>query len=92
MLLFSIAQSHSKRFRNPLLLNNFLYHLTAGGRKYKKAVQFVHNFTMDVISKRMAHKDSEKMEEVETRKRLAFLDMLLHAKTEDGEGLSAAGT
>jgi len=86
-----IAQSHSKRFRNPLLLNNFLYHLTAGGRKYKKAVQFVHNFTMDVISKRMAHKDSEKMEEVETRKRLAFLDMLLHAKTEDGEGLSAAG-
>ena len=77
--------------------------MTAGGHEYFENIKICHQFTRGLIEQKLALKESEKKNQEENnnndikqtgyrgKNRLAFLDLLIEAKTEDGEKLSAQG-
>ncbi|XP_050001948.1 cytochrome P450 4F6-like [Alexandromys fortis] len=81
-----------KRHFQPILYVDFLYYLTADGRRFRKACDLVHNFTDAVIRERRRTLSSQSVDEsVKAKaksKTLDFIDVLLLAKDEHGEELS----
>ena len=75
-----------KRFFNPLLKSDFIFERTAHGRRQKKLLEVLHKFSGDVIRNRMAN--PRKSEPGQGKKHVAFLDLILDARTEDGKALS----
>ncbi|XP_062592665.1 ultra-long-chain fatty acid omega-hydroxylase-like [Saccostrea cucullata] len=75
----------TRRNCSPWLYTDFVYFLTKGGKKFKRDCDFVHNVAEGVIEKR---RQALKNEEVSSKKYLDFLDILLTAKDEDGNGMS----
>lgn len=73
------------RSYNPLIWNDFVYKLTSAGREHERSLKVLHQFTRDIIDKRDKEFD---VSDLRTRKRIAFLDLLLKAKHADDHKLS----
>ena len=91
----TISEVVTKRVRNPLLYNDFIYHRTKNGKLFQQLCRDSHAFADSVIQQRRSEIESmeDKMEVSMTssRKRgriVDFLDILLLARDEDGVGLS----
>ncbi|XP_078593024.1 cytochrome P450 4B1-like [Branchiostoma floridae x Branchiostoma japonicum] len=71
------------------LLSDFVYGLSPSGRRYKAACNIVHKHSEEIIRQR---KDALKEQSAgdSAKKYLDFLDILLRAKDEDGNGLTDA--
>uniref|UniRef100_A0ACB8F3N5 Uncharacterized protein n=1 Tax=Sphaerodactylus townsendi TaxID=933632 RepID=A0ACB8F3N5_9SAUR len=78
-----------ERLRTPLYHNDFCYHLTFQGRQFHKACRLAHLHTDSVIRERKKSlKNEQELEKILKKRRLDFLDILLCAKDEKGNGLS----
>ena len=80
------------RSLNPLLYPDFLFNLTPGGRQFRKNCAYSHEVANEVIEKRRRElKASDTIQEITSKghRYVDFLDILLLAKDEDGNGLSA---
>ena len=64
----------------PWVWNDTLYFLTSHGLRLKSSVKVLHEFTKKVIKERDAEFEACN---INTQKRIAFLDLLLKAKHED---------
>uniref|UniRef100_A0A8C4Y6F4 Uncharacterized protein n=1 Tax=Gopherus evgoodei TaxID=1825980 RepID=A0A8C4Y6F4_9SAUR len=80
------------RRQHRLLLHwDFLYHLTADGRRFRRTCDTVHRFTADVVQRRHQALDRlgrEAWLKSKQGKTVDFIDILLLAKDEDGQDLS----
>ena len=78
------------RLINPLMYIDFIYYLTPTGRQFKKNCQLSHDVAMDVIHRRMKElNDTDTLDTIKSKGRYVdFLDILLLAKDEDGNGLT----
>ncbi|KAK3599085.1 hypothetical protein CHS0354_024413 [Potamilus streckersoni] len=76
------------RFYKFWVHRDFLYFLTPDGRRFKKHSEFVHKVAEDIISKRRKELENKKTEQTGSKKCLDFLDILLTARDENGQGLS----
>ncbi|XP_021518139.2 cytochrome P450 4F6 isoform X2 [Meriones unguiculatus] len=81
-----------KRSQRLLLYADFLYYLTADGRRFRKACDLVHNFTDAVIRERRRTLNTQGVDAFlkakAKTKTLDFIDVLLLAKDEHGKELS----
>ncbi|KAL1783542.1 cytochrome P450 4F6 isoform X1 [Sigmodon hispidus] len=81
-----------KRQHQVFLYSDFLYYLTADGRRFRKACDLVHDFTDAVIRERRRTLSSQGGDEFlkakAKSKTLDFIDVLLMAKDEHGKELS----
>ncbi|EMP34118.1 Cytochrome P450 4B1 [Chelonia mydas] len=69
--------------------NDLIYWLSPHGFQFAKACQLAHRHTDKVIRERKESlKDEREREKVQKKRHLDFLDILLHAKDENGAGLS----
>uniref|UniRef100_A0A8C4YLH7 Cytochrome P450 n=1 Tax=Gopherus evgoodei TaxID=1825980 RepID=A0A8C4YLH7_9SAUR len=69
--------------------SDLIYWLSPHGFQFKKACQLAHHHTDKVIQERKESlKDEQEREKVQKKRHLDFLDILLHAKDENGAGLS----
>ncbi|KAL8624346.1 hypothetical protein ACOMHN_044777 [Nucella lapillus] len=75
-----------ERGRQPLLYNDFIYKLSPSGRQFMKHCHFVHSVSETIIQARREKLDSEGPS---TKKYLDFLDILLTAKDNTGQGLTS---
>jgi len=75
----------TERFRHPHLLPDLTFYMSSLGRKFKKDCDFVHSVSENIIEKRRL---ALSQGGVESKKNLDFLDILLTAKDDNGEGLS----
>ncbi|XP_068095719.1 cytochrome P450 4B1-like isoform X2 [Hyperolius riggenbachi] len=66
--------------------NNAIFHCSPHGFRFRKACRITHNHTDKVIQQRKVSMKEES--ELERMKHLDFLDILLCAKDENGQGLS----
>ncbi|KAK7814434.1 hypothetical protein U0070_008802 [Myodes glareolus] len=77
------------RVRNIFHQNDTIYSLSSNGRLADRACQLAHNHTDGVIKLRKDQlQDEGELEKVKKKRRLDFLDILLFARTENGDSLS----
>ncbi|XP_066275402.1 ultra-long-chain fatty acid omega-hydroxylase-like [Branchiostoma lanceolatum] len=71
---------------------DFIYYLSADGRRFRKACKIVHDFSEKVIRERKEQlkKGEFTFSKTGRGKRLDLLDILLRARDEDGTGLSVS--
>ncbi|XP_021106084.1 cytochrome P450 4F22 isoform X1 [Heterocephalus glaber] len=70
---------------------NFIYYLSADGRRFRRACDIVHHFTTEVIQERrkaLCQQGAEMWLKTKQGKALDFIDVLLLARDEDGKELS----
>ncbi|ELU04870.1 hypothetical protein CAPTEDRAFT_181976 [Capitella teleta] len=77
-----------QRALSPWLHFDFIYHLTAVGRRFKQNCEFVHSISENIIHSRRTIIADQGVEAVRKGRYLDFLDILLTAKDEDGQGLT----
>ncbi|XP_006876887.1 PREDICTED: leukotriene-B(4) omega-hydroxylase 1-like [Chrysochloris asiatica] len=81
-----------KRQEQLLLHLDFLYHLTADGRRFRKVCRLVHDFTDAAIQDRRRNLSEQGVDDflkAKTKsKTLDFIDVLLLSKDEEGKALS----
>ncbi|XP_077426639.1 cytochrome P450 4V2-like isoform X2 [Vanacampus margaritifer] len=83
---YKMSDFISRRQRAPWFWPDFTYKYFGEGNLHDSTLKMLHSFTYEVIRERA---ESLKLEdESETRKRRAFLDMLLKTKDEDGNPMS----
>lgn len=75
------------RIFHPLYQSPIFYALCAQGWKWRRLIKVVHQLPERLIRERRAYIEKHG-EELESKKKLDFLDMLLTVKDENGEGLS----
>ena len=89
-----IIQHIADRGLNPIYRISWIYWRTAHGRKMKELCKLVHDHAEGVIAERkavLAALDEERVSDVQgksTKKTLDFLDILLMARDEEGNGMS----
>ena len=91
-----IVEVTANRFVNPLYRIDWIYYLTPAGRKYRKLCRSVHDHSRMVIQERKKELELEKDEralsesqvKAKKGKYLDFLDILLTARDEEGNGLT----
>ncbi|XP_076087488.1 cytochrome P450 4F6-like isoform X1 [Mytilus galloprovincialis] len=79
------------RSLNPVLFPDFIFYLTKTGKEFRKACDYVHTVAEEIIEKRRKTLEVEGLPNKDTGKRtryLDFLDILITAKDENGEGLT----
>ncbi|CAO2588556.1 Cytochrome P450 4A10 [Lemmus lemmus] len=77
------------RVRNIFHQNDTIYSLSSNGRLANRACQLAHDHTDEVIRLRKDQlQDEGELEKVKKKRRLDFLDILLFARTENGDSLS----
>ncbi|KAL9974260.1 hypothetical protein ACROYT_G011277 [Oculina patagonica] len=77
------------RFLNPLLHSDFVYNLTPTGRKFNKNSLIVAHKADEIIKKRkQALLDQPEEEALRRQEHFDFLDILLEARRENGQGLT----
>ncbi|XP_071181033.1 cytochrome P450 4A4-like isoform X2 [Mytilus edulis] len=74
------------RALNIFLYNPILFRLSSTGREFYKLCDFVHQFSEDIIAKR--RKELANNQDSEKKKQLDFLDILLTATDDNGNGLT----
>uniref|UniRef100_A0A8C0IR84 Cytochrome P450 n=1 Tax=Chelonoidis abingdonii TaxID=106734 RepID=A0A8C0IR84_CHEAB len=86
---FDISYLVNHRLRIFPYHNDLIYWLSPHGFQFRKACQLAHHHTDKVIQERKESlKDEREREKVQKKRHLDFLDILLHAKDENGAGLS----
>ncbi|KAK7505999.1 hypothetical protein BaRGS_00002721, partial [Batillaria attramentaria] len=88
---FALSEMAVKRLLQPWFHNDFLYFLTPTGRRFLKCCKTVHEVSEEVIARRqkaLAGGEAFKEEANYKKHCLDFLDILLTAKDENGEGLT----
>ena len=89
---YELIELTAERFFTPLYTIDWIYFLTPAGRRYRRAADIAHKHSERVIEERKKKLKEEKMEVLgatEKRKRyLDFLDILLTARDDDGNGLT----
>ncbi|XP_077994508.1 cytochrome P450 4F4-like [Glandiceps talaboti] len=69
--------------------NDVIFHMSRMGYRFRKAVKSVHDYSKRVIQERKVTLRKEEVNKTKSfRKYIDFLDILLSAKDEGGEGLS----
>ncbi|XP_070552302.1 cytochrome P450 4F12-like [Ptychodera flava] len=88
---YQIADLMVKREAFPPYHNDVIYYLSPSGYKMRKALTIVHNYSWKVIQERKSTLASERngrKGKDSVRKYMDFLDILLYAKDDDGNGLT----
>ncbi|XP_049577213.1 cytochrome P450 4V8 [Syngnathus scovelli] len=83
---YKMSDIISRRQRAPWFWPDFTYKYFGEGNVHESTLKLLHSFTYEVIRERA--ESLKKEDESETRKRRAFLDMLLKTKDEDGNSMS----
>ncbi|XP_042248324.1 cytochrome P450 4V2 [Thunnus maccoyii] len=81
----------SRRQRSPWFWPDFMYTFFGEAREHDKTLKILHSFTYKVTRERaenISNTGSDSESDQGTRKRRAFLDMLLKTTDEDGNGMS----
>ncbi|XP_066172997.1 cytochrome P450 4V2 [Sylvia atricapilla] len=95
--IYRMSDLIQRRQLSPWLWPDFLYILFKQGREHKRSLNILHNFTDTVIAEKAEELKSSKQkklandgncEESGSKKRKAFLDMLLNATDDEGKTLS----
>ncbi|XP_077306432.1 cytochrome P450 4B1-like [Lithobates pipiens] len=69
--------------------SDFLFHLSPHGFRFRRALKTAHQHTDEVIKERKESlKEEKELEKILQKRHLDFLDILLCAKDEKGQGLS----
>ncbi|KAM4722926.1 cytochrome P450 4B1-like [Rhinophrynus dorsalis] len=77
------------RFRFFPYHNNLIYYLSPSGFRFRRALKVAHQHTDDVIKQRKESlKHERELDKIKQKRHLDFLDILLCAKDENGQGLS----
>lgn len=88
---YKTAELILRRTLRPWLYSDFIYKHSSDGKKWTAHIEHLHEFTNKVIRQRREIRNSNEMTskdtEVGKKKRLAFLDLLLETKLENGEQL-----
>ncbi|XP_071109030.1 ultra-long-chain fatty acid omega-hydroxylase-like [Haliotis cracherodii] len=81
----------SDRSLNPLLYTDFVYFRSPSGRKFLKACDYVHQVAEEIIESRrkVVNENGPTTQDNGKKKILDFLDILLTARDEDGNGLTS---
>ncbi|XP_052716992.1 cytochrome P450 4B1-like isoform X1 [Crassostrea angulata] len=82
---YSLTKEWMRRNASPWLYPDSIYFKTEKGKQFKCDCDYVHKIAEDVIRQRKA---LLKNEDISNRKYLDFLDIILTAKDEDGQGMS----
>ncbi|XP_077994543.1 leukotriene-B4 omega-hydroxylase 3-like [Glandiceps talaboti] len=86
---YRLAELIVERALFPPYYNDFVYSISPSGYKFRKALKVVHEYAWGVIHDRKATLQQEsKGSKKSTRKYIDFLDILLKAQDEDGNGLT----
>ncbi|KAJ6650041.1 Cytochrome P450 4C1 [Pseudolycoriella hygida] len=80
---YEISELIKHRMYRPYLAMDIIYRNTSAGKKFKRCVNILHNFTKHVISKRKALREENRRNGVFPKKRQAFLDLLLDANQKE---------
>ena len=83
---YRISDLIQLRQKTPVLWWDYLFNKLKMGKEHKDVLHTLHSFTKNVIQERMKSKGQK----TNLSSRMAFLDVLMHAKTEDGQELSLA--
>ncbi|NXC92610.1 CP4V2 protein, partial [Certhia familiaris] len=95
--IYRMSDLIQRRQLSPWLWSDFLYLLFKEGREHKRSLNILHKFTDTVITEKAEELKSTKQkkddndgncEESGSKKRKAFLDMLLNATDDEGKKLS----
>ncbi|NXP58540.1 CP4V2 protein, partial [Chloropsis cyanopogon] len=95
--IYRMSDLIQRRQMSPWLWPDFLYILFKEGREHKRNLNILHNFTDTVIAEKAEelkstqqkkHDNDGNCEESGSKKRKAFLDMLLNATDDEGNKLS----
>ncbi|XP_030803655.1 cytochrome P450 4V2 [Camarhynchus parvulus] len=95
--IYRMSDLIQRRQMSPWLWPDFLYVLFKEGREHKRKLNILHNFTDTVIvekaeelknTQQNKHDNDGNSEESGSKKRKAFLDMLLNATDDEGKKLS----
>ncbi|XP_027591287.1 cytochrome P450 4V2 isoform X1 [Pipra filicauda] len=95
--IYRMSDLIQQRQKSPWLWPDLLYMLFKEGREHKRNLKILHNFTDRVIAEKAAELENTKQknhdndgncEESVSKKRKAFLDMLLSATDDEGNKLS----
>ncbi|KAK7506002.1 hypothetical protein BaRGS_00002724, partial [Batillaria attramentaria] len=84
----ALSEMAVKRFFQPWLYSDWLYFLTPSGRQFLKHCQKVHAVAEEVIAKRREALRLDSEDAKHKQRYLDFLDILLTARDENGEGLT----
>ncbi|XP_077306429.1 cytochrome P450 4B1-like isoform X2 [Lithobates pipiens] len=77
------------RFRAFQYHNDLIFNLSPHGYRFRKALRTAHEHTDNVIKQRKESlKRDTELEKIKQKRHLDFLDILLYAKDENGQGLS----
>ncbi|XP_071984531.1 cytochrome P450 4A4-like [Engystomops pustulosus] len=69
--------------------NDLIFHLSPHGYRFRRALRIAHEHTDKVIQERkQSLQDEMELEKIQKKRHLDFLDILLCAKDENGQGLS----
>lgn len=83
------TQAIMDRFRTPLHHSDFVYNLTSAGRRFKKNSEIVGCKADEIIKKRRkALVERPEEEALRRQEHFDFLDILLEARRDDGQGLT----
>uniref|UniRef100_A0A8C7ZUA5 aromatase n=1 Tax=Oryzias sinensis TaxID=183150 RepID=A0A8C7ZUA5_9TELE len=88
---YKMSDIISRRQRAPWFWPDFLYYFFGEGKEHDKTLKILHSFTKKVIQERsesLSHTESDGESDRGSRKRKAFLDMLLNTTDENGNKLS----
>ncbi|KAM4641150.1 cytochrome P450 4B1-like [Discoglossus pictus] len=86
---FELSYLVDHRFRFFPYHNDLIYYLSPHGFRFRRALKVAHEHTEKVIKQRKESLKHEKeLEKVQQKRHLDFLDILLCAKDENGQGLS----
>ncbi|XP_011425793.3 nacrein-like protein isoform X1 [Magallana gigas] len=80
-----IAMTWLLRNKSPWLYPDFIFYRTKQGQKFKSDCDYVHKIAEDIIDKRRRELERE---DLSHKRYLDFLDILLTAKDESGNGLT----
>ncbi|XP_062254782.1 cytochrome P450 4B1-like [Platichthys flesus] len=77
------------RFRTFPYHNDLIFYLSPHGFRFRKACRVAHGHTEDVIRKRKEElKEEKELDQIQAKRNLDFLDILLCARDESQQGLS----
>ncbi|XP_019648008.1 PREDICTED: phylloquinone omega-hydroxylase CYP4F2-like [Branchiostoma belcheri] len=89
---YELSDLTMRRGRSLILRSDLIYALSSDGRRYRKACKLVHEYAERIIAERQETLKQRGTDEKTTKdkKYLDFLDILLKARDEDGNGLTDA--
>ncbi|XP_053324922.1 cytochrome P450 4B1-like [Spea bombifrons] len=86
---YELSSLVDHRFRNFLYHNDLIYSVTPHGYRFRRALREAHQHTDKVIQQRKESlRYGKELDKVQQRRHLDFLDILLCARDENGQGLS----